>query len=78
MDQALENRVNAFDGNMLLEKGMLKSTKEQKEEHGMGLSIVKEIAESKGGLVVFDVDLGRKTFEARVCVPQCLPQKDGE
>ncbi len=75
---AMLDVVNAFDGNILLEKGWLKSTKKKKEEHGMGLSIVKEIAESKGGLVVFDVDLGRKTFEARVCVPQCLPQKDGE
>lgn len=68
--------VNAFDGNILLENGRLKSTKMQNEGHGMGLAIVKEIAESKGGLVVFDADLGRKTFETRVCVPQCLPQQE--
>lgn len=70
------NVVNAFDGNIILERGQLKSTKKQKDNHGVGISIVKEIAESKGGFVVFDADPEQKTFEIKVHIPQCLQRKD--
>lgn len=75
---AMLNVVNAFDGTVLLEGGQLKSTKKQKDSHGMGLSIVKEIAESKGGLVIFEADLGLKIFKTKILIPQCPPHKDEE
>lgn len=72
---AVLNVVNAFDGSILLEEGRLKSTKVQAGNHGMGLSIIKDIAESKGGMVLFDADLSKKTFETRVHIPQCNREK---
>ncbi|GLC78611.1 sensor histidine kinase [Lacrimispora brassicae] len=63
--------VNSFNGDMCIENNWFESTKQNKEEHGLGLQIVEELVESKGGIILCDVDTGRKIFRTKVLVPQC-------
>ncbi len=70
---AMLHVINAFDGQVAMENGQLQSRKDQKEDHGLGLSIVKEIAESKGGILMTEVDMETGTFETKVLIPRHLP-----
>lgn len=42
--------VNSYDGKMFTEEGELRTTKSDKERHGLGINIVKEIVQNLGGL----------------------------
>ena len=64
--------TNAFDGTVLVEHGRLKSRKIQRENHGLGLTIVQEIVESKGGILMTHFDVAQNTFKTRVLIPRCL------
>lgn len=65
--------VNAFDGAVSMENGQFKTRKRQQADHGLGLSIVREIAESKGGILMTKFEIGTGTFETKVLVPRHLP-----
>ncbi|QOV18539.1 sensor histidine kinase [Blautia liquoris] len=62
--------VNSYNGELLMEDGKLKTVKDEKEEHGLGLDIVKEIVEHAGGFVLYDHDSENKTFLLRIHVPE--------
>lgn len=66
--------TNSFDGKVCMEHGRIKSRKEQQEEHGLGLSIVREIAESKGGFLMTQFDVEDNRFETKVLIPRHVPE----
>lgn len=61
--------VNSFDGTIKKQNGRLLTTKKEKEWHGMGMAIVKEIVESQGGMVHIETDFENKKFQVRVHIP---------
>lgn len=65
--------INAFDGKISMEDGQFKSRKNQKEDHGLGFLIVKEIVESKGGFLMTQFDVEENTFEAKILIPRHMP-----
>jgi hypothetical protein len=62
--------VNAYDGNVLMKNGTFLTTKAEKDGHGFGLSIVKEIVGNLNGVALFTPDPQAKTFLTRVLIPQ--------
>lgn len=61
--------VNSFDGSLVLHNGMPVTTKNEKVNHGIGLTTVKEIVESAGGFMILDADQKENVFLVRVHVP---------
>ncbi len=72
---AMLHVINSFDGKVFMKNGKIKSRKNQGGDHGLGLSIVKEIAKNKGGLLLTEFDLETNTFQVKVIVPRHLPTK---
>lgn len=64
--------VNSFDGTMKKQNGRLLTTKKEKDCHGMGMVIVKEIVESRGGMVHIETDFENKQFQVRVHIPHVV------
>lgn len=62
--------ANSYDGKVLAENGVLKTSKFDTINHGLGFGIVREIAERLGGFVIYDTDSVRKTFLVRIHVPR--------
>jgi len=62
--------VNSYDGNICMKNGKLFTTKLEKQSHGLGLMIVKEIAENLGGFVIYETDSENKTFLIRIHIPR--------
>lgn len=62
--------VNCYDGNIHMKNGELLTTKMEKQNHGLGLLIVKEIAENLGGFVIYETDSENKTFLIRIHIPR--------
>lgn len=62
--------VNSFNGEVLEKDGILITTKTEKENHGLGIGNVNEVAERLGGFVFIDASAENKTFKIRVCIPQ--------
>ena len=67
---AVLQAVNSYNGETHIENSKYVTTKPEKEAHGLGLEIVKEIAENLGGFVTIDAAPEKKTFMIRVLVPQ--------
>ena len=62
--------INAYNEQTHESNGKLLTSKHEKENHGLGLSIVEEIAESLGGFVMVDANREQKLFCVRVHIPQ--------
>lgn len=70
--------VNSFDGQLILHDGMPLTTKKEKLNHGIGLSIVKEIVEAAGGFMVLNGNQKENVFLARVHVPHTSSDSSSE
>jgi signal transduction histidine kinase len=62
--------ANCYDGNIHMKNGQFLTTKMEKQNHGLGLLIVKEIAENLGGFVIYETDSENKTFLIRIHIPR--------
>ncbi|MEY8356391.1 GHKL domain-containing protein [Lachnospiraceae bacterium 54-53] len=62
--------VNSFNGELKIQNGKFLTTKEDKEYHGLGFAIIKEIIENMGGFIIYDADKESRTFLIRVHIPQ--------
>jgi len=60
----LINVTNTFDGNIIKENGKLKTTRENKVEHGFGLSSVSKIVKKYNGTI--NTSYTEKLFSAKV------------
>ncbi|SHK84791.1 sensor histidine kinase [Desulforamulus aeronauticus] len=63
---------NSFHGEANMRNGMPKSTKENQEIHGIGLSVVSDTVESLGGLMKIDVNHQEKIFTIKLLFPISL------
>lgn len=61
--------VNSYDGHVIVRKGKFLTTKTKKNEHGLGLEIVRKIAESAGGFVVYNYESTKNIFLTRIHIP---------
>lgn len=61
---------NAYDGKAILENGNFITTKSEKQKHGLGLCIVKDIVQSVGGFAMFEARPESRSFLLRVHMPQ--------
>ncbi len=61
--------VNSYDGQAIVQNGKFLTTKSKPQSHGLGLNIIKEIAEKIGGFVIYDADIENQTFLIRVHIP---------
>jgi two-component system sensor histidine kinase AgrC len=61
---------NSYNGEEKLSDGKLITTKSEKESHGLGLGIVKEIIEKLGGFMLLNPEPESKIFTVRVHIPQ--------
>ncbi len=62
--------INSYDGNTHSKNGKLATTKSDKEIHGLGMGIIKEIVQNLGGFVIYDADKENRTFTIRVHIPR--------
>ncbi len=63
---------NSFNGELLLEDGELKTTKESKDFHGLGLRIIREAIEGSGGQMLIETDQKKRIFIMKLCIPKAL------
>jgi hypothetical protein len=61
---------NSFNGEIKMKNGRLQTTKKDRDWHGVGISTVTEIVESKGGIVNINPDVEKKVFTAMVLMPK--------
>lgn len=66
---------NLFNGELLMENGEPKTTKDNKDYHGFGLRIVKETIETLGGLLFIETDQLKRIFKIRVCIPKASSRR---
>ncbi|AOT71823.1 sensor histidine kinase [Geosporobacter ferrireducens] len=67
--------ANSFNGEVILAGEELKTTKKNKDFHGLGLNIIKDIIESMGGLVWIDADQDKRVFTIKLHIPQASQEK---
>lgn len=60
---------NSYSGEVKLHNGIPESTKDNKDFHGIGLSVVMEIVESLGGMISIDVYQEKKVFTVSLLFP---------
>ncbi len=62
--------INSYDGKVFMDNEIPRTTKADKEEHGLGLSIIQEIVQNLGGFIIYTADRETKTFIIRVHIPR--------
>ncbi|ABX41975.1 sensor histidine kinase [Lachnoclostridium phytofermentans] len=65
---------NSFNGELSMVGGEQETSKDDKDFHGFGLRIIKEVVEDTGGLVLIELDQEKKIFKIRVCIPRVSSQ----
>ncbi|MNO34933.1 sensory histidine kinase DcuS [compost metagenome] len=61
--------TNSFNGEIMLEGEGLVTTKRNKENHGNGIKILKEIIENVGGVMLIEIDQIEKKFITKILIP---------
>lgn len=69
--------VNSYDGVLTYHGGKLRTTKKDKDLHGLGMGIIEEIIEDLGGLVLIDTDTEKKVFSIKLHIPRVSLKQDG-
>ncbi|WP_230399043.1 sensor histidine kinase [Novisyntrophococcus fermenticellae] len=67
---------NSYSGEVKLRNGIPESTKDNKDFHGIGLSVVTEIVETLGGMTSIDVDQEKKVFTVSLLFPLNTVEKE--
>ncbi len=60
---------NTFNGEILIEKNKIKTTKKNKEQHGVGVESIRSIVESANGIALFDIDKQKNLFKFYIKIP---------
>ncbi|MCM3042285.1 GHKL domain-containing protein [Paenibacillus motobuensis] len=62
--------MNSFHGEIKTRHGKLRTTKPDKDSHGVGLRNVTEIIEGLGGMLLIDIDQKKEIFTVRLHIPR--------
>lgn len=65
--------INSYDGNAPMENGKYVTTKSEFQNHGLGLRIIGDVAETLGGFILCDADAEHSSFRIRVHIPRLDP-----
>lgn len=61
--------ANSFNGQLKMRNGMPESTKEHREMHGIGLSVIADAVENLGGVMKIDVNQQENIFTVKLLFP---------
>lgn len=63
------NAENSYDGDITINPTNPETSKDNKELHGFGIWIIRDIVEKSGGFIVIDQDPKKKQFQLRLHIP---------
>lgn len=60
---------NSFNGEIIIEHNRIRTTKQNKKQHGVGIESIKNIVESANGIALFDVNEEKNMFRFYIKIP---------
>lgn len=60
---------NSFNGEIIIEKNKIRTTKRNKKQHGVGIESIKNIVESANGIALFDINEQKNIFRFYIKIP---------
>lgn len=60
---------NSFNGEIIIEHNRIRTTKQNKKQHGVGIESIKNIVESANGIALFDVNDQQNIFRFYIKIP---------
>ena len=60
---------NRFNGEIIIEHNRIRTTKQNKKQHGVGIESIKNIVESANGIALFDVNEEKNMFRFYIKIP---------
>ena len=60
---------NSFNGEIIIQHNRIRTTKQNKKQHGVGIESIKNIVESANGIALFDVNEEKNMFRFYIKIP---------
>ena len=60
---------NSFNGEIIIQHNRIRTTKQNKKQHGVGIESIKNIVESANGMALFDINEQKNMFRFYIKIP---------